>query len=69
MKQQNNTEFNRKAMECDNHRMRLVSSERILVNPKYDDGTESATNVKEHVSHFKCFGPCQQTRSITHSNK
>lgn len=55
--------FNRAAEQCDRHRMVMVSSERVLINPRYDDDTDSRHNVKEFVYTYKCFGSCGQQRT------
>lgn len=63
------TEFNRLALACSSHRMQMISSERVLVNPKYDNGTEEPSNVKEYHDFFKCIGSCQQVTQLITPNK
>lgn len=63
------SDFNKLAQSCSNHRMQMISSERILVNPKYDNHTESKDNVKEYVYNYKCFGSCGQIKEQRIANK
>ena len=65
MVKQDMADFNRKAAECSNHRMIMTSSERCLVNPRYDNGGEGQDNVLEYRASFKCLGSCEQISTFT----
>ncbi len=62
-------EFNRRAIECSGHRMQIVSSETILVNPRYDDGSTEPHNVKEWRTVYRCAGSCKQEREQITKNR
>jgi nitrate reductase alpha subunit len=57
------SDFNRRAQECTNHRMRQISYEAI-----YADKYQYGEPVKE-VYTFKCTGSCQQTTQLITKNK
>lgn len=62
-------EFNKRAMECTNHRMLMTGSKTKLVNERYDNGTEEPSNVQATVYFFKCVGSCEQTQVLELKNK
>lgn len=65
---ENLTEYNRIAQACPNHRLRMTSSERVLVNERYDSATESPANVKAYIYTHACT-TCGATRTQTIINK
>lgn len=67
IEKQDLTPFNRAAEACSKHRMVMISNERVLVNPRYDDGTDERHNVKEFLTRFRCMGTCGQ--ELTQSYK
>jgi hypothetical protein len=55
-------DHNKIAQACANHRPMMISSERLLVNERYDNGSEEPTNVKEYIYTFGCSTcKCQTT--------
>ena len=61
------SDFNRRAQECTNHRMVMVAFESKVVTTKQPDGFYKAQEVDTYTYH--CKGECQQTYTFTPKTK
>lgn len=61
-------EYNKLAQGCANHNLQMLSSERVLVNERYDNGSQEPHNVKAYSYTYGC-ATCGATRTNTFINK